>query len=214
MKKTLVILFIFFSTSSSWGGVFVEPYIGSGLGIFNNWRYGYSIGTRLGYSRWGLMMGVDASYSSFSSFTVGIDYVGPVCEIFPGLGQLTPCKALGDEWEPSTVGIYHNIFLGPTVAFGLPFIIDAYTSFGWNWASTSFKHHTIPVAGPAIKVGVSYLNLPFFRLNLETQMILLKCTDLEEVALSRCQDETKFQSVTPVFTGQIYISIPINTGLL
>ena len=215
MKKLLIILFVFFATSFSWGGIFVEPYIGSGLGVFNNWRYGYSIGTRLGYSKWGLVMGADASYSSFSYFDLGIDYIGPACETFSGLGQLAPCKVIsGNEYEQSDVGIYHNIFIGPSIAFGLPFIVDAYTSLGWNWVNTSYKTENIFIVGPGIKVGVSYLNLPFFRLNMEAQMLLLSCSALEENALQLCHEKTGFESVTAVLTGQIYVSIPINTGLL
>ncbi len=215
MKKILLILFIFLSVPSSWAGIFVEPYLGTGVGTFiNSWRYGYSLGGRLGYSRWGLMMGVDASYSSFSYFDFSIDYIGPECENAVGLGQLAPCKVLsGNEYEQSDVGIYHNIFLGPSVAFGLPFIIDAYASLGWNWSNTSYKRDNFSMDGPAVKVGVSYLNLPFLRLNLELQALLMECSNHDEIIQQSCQEKTTLNYANPIFIGQIYLSIPINTGI-
>ena len=214
MKKLLLLSFIFLFTPLSWASIAFEPYLGTGIGRFNSWRYGYSMGARVGYSRWGLEMGLDASYSSFSFFNLDIEYTGPECESAnaTGVSQIIPCEINSeDDYGQSGVGIYHNIFLGPSVSFGLPLIVDAYVSLGWIWSSTSYTQDVFSLKGPSAKVGVSYLNLPFLRINLELQAILLQCSNGDNKIQESCQGKTTLSYNKPIFIGQIYLSIPIDT---
>ena len=216
IKKFLLLSFVFLMVPCAWAGISVEPYAGTGIGKFNSWRYGYSAGARVGYSKWGVEIGLDAHYSRFLFFDLDVESIQPDCENTFGLSQIETCKVqpLSKYIEQTDVGIYNNFFLGPSVSFGLPLIVDGYASLGWTWSKTSFKQEIMSLAGPTAKVGVSYLNLPFLRVSLELQALLMGCTNNKESIQKICLKNTTFNYNVPVFIGQIYLSVPINTGLL
>jgi len=210
MLRFLFSLFIFpFATYAS---ISIEPYVGGGLAHFSEIYSGFSIGSRLGYKKWGLMSGVDISYAHFETLDIG-KQINQVCantqEARRGVTQLvdrTPCD---DNMEQAPTNVYNMTSIGPSVSFGLPLIINAYASIHWSWAKKQINiDKSFALSGPGAKLGISYLSLPFLQLNLELQGALLSCSNSLD---SECMEQN--DSNIPIWMGQIYISVPISTGL-
>lgn len=206
--------FLLFSNFST-AGLSFEPYLGTGIGGFylkNTTTYtGWSLGSRMGYSRWGMMLGVDASYISyepFESFQIIDPTDGVIQTAKKGISQL---KAIQTPKEPvlsSASANPYNVFtMGPVAVFGLPLIIDAYASA--MWAAASNKKEKLQ--GMGLKLGMSYLSLPFFSVNIEVQAInYFSCYSI--AANKACPSNT--ENLGQMYMMLIYVSSPINTGLL
>jgi len=204
----LLFLFPFFAYSS----ISIEPYIGGGIAYFDDLHSGFSIGSRLGYSNWGLMSGIDVNYAQFHSFDIGQKVKRQICDSNQGkrgVSQLVspPCD---EGTEQTAESLYNIISIGPSVSFELPLIIDAYASVIWSWVDKKMLsvQKSFSLSGPGAKLGISYLSLPFLQVNLEVQALILSCSSLDD----ECQEQNNIAN--PILMGQVYISVPINTGLL
>ena len=210
MLRFLFILFLLPLTAKA--GISIEPYVGGGLAYFGETHSGFSVGSRVGYKKWGLTSGVDISYSQFHIFDISQEAIRTVCnkgQESIGVAKIdVPFCDRDNEQNP--MNLYNIISVGPSISFGLPLILDAYASLTWSWVEKKMDHieKSFPLSGPGAKVGISYLSLPFFQLNLEVQALILSCSSVDE----KCQEQNNI--VNPVLMGQAYISVPIGTGLL
>lgn len=210
MVRFLFILFFFPLIAKA--SISLEPYIGGGLAYFGEMRAGFSGGSRVGYKKWGFTSGVDISYSQFHIFDIGQEIKQYPCNNNQGkIGMiqttLIPCDK---DIQREPLSVYNIISIGPSFSFGLPLIIDAYTSLTWSWADKQINkfQRSFAFSGPGIKIGASYLSLPFLQLNLEFQGLFLSCNSAD----TECNEQNNI--VNPVLMGQVYISVPISTGFL
>ncbi len=209
--RFLFILFLFpLCTQAS---ISLEPYVGGGLAYSGELSSGFSVGSRVGYKNWGLTLGADISYSQFHTFDIGQEINNNICDSNQGkfgVAQtaLIPCD---EDVQQDPLRVYSIISVGPSVSFGLPLIIDAYASLTWSWVDKKISkfQQSFFLSGPGMKIGVSYLSLPFLQLNLELQGLLLNCNSSD----TECQEQDSNRT-NPFFIGQLYISIPISTGFL
>ena len=214
MLRFLFILFLFPLFAQA--GIAIEPYAGGGLAHFGEMRSGFSVGGRIGYKNWGLMSGLDIGYSQFHIFDISQKAIRTICNNNQGrIGGVAGIKGVeldqcDRDAEQDSSSVYDIFSIGPSISFGLPLIIDAYASLTWSWAEKNINNlqKSFPLSGPGVKLGVSYLSLPFLQLNIEVQGLLLSCNSLDE----KCQEQNNITN--PIIMGQAYISIPIGTGLL
>ncbi len=211
MFRFLFVLFLL--PLSVQAGLSLEPYVGGGLSYFAEMRSGFSVGSRIGYTNWGLTLGADISYSQYHPLDIGQEVINTICDSNEGKygvaqTELIPCD---EGVQKNPLSVYNIISAGPSVSFGLPLIIDAYAALTWSWADKKINkfQQSFFLSGPGVKLGVSYLSLPFLQLNLEVQALLLNCG----VSDTECQEQDGNRA-NPIFIGQASISIPINTGFL
>ena len=217
MKRFCAVFALIFFSSFCQAGLSIEPFIGVG-GFLSNSKLYYvapSIGSRLGYSRWGLMMGVDAGYTGYSPFFRSYEVDQSVNPFQAGVSQVFPSAAK----ITSNAASYDVYYIGPSVSFGLPLFLDAYASLVWSWADSymniSSDQASLTLLGPGLKVGVSYLSLPFLSINLEFQALtFVSCVDSSKEKL--CKDYFKKQKglSETIFIGLLNLSVPISTGFL
>lgn len=210
MIQFLFILFLFPLLAQA--GLSIEPYAGGGLAYFGEMRSGFSIGSRIGYKKFGFTSGVDASYSQFYIFDLSQKANRTICENSPkGIGVAKIDIPFCDKnTEQNPVSVYNIMSVGPSVSFSLPLILSAYASITWSWVDKKIDNidKSFPLSGPGAKVGISYLSLPFLQLNIEAQALILSCGSMDE----KCQEQNNIPN--PVLMGYAYISIPISTGWL
>lgn len=209
MLKFLFTLFLFPLFAQA--GIAIEPYVGGGLAYFGEMHSGFSIGSRVGYRKWGLTSGVDVSYSQFHVFDLSEKAVRKVCDNTQntiGVAKIN-IPFCDQDTKQNPMHFYNIISVGPSVSFGLPLILDAYASLTWSWVDKKMNSidKSFPLSGPGAKIGISYLNLPFLQLNIEVQALILSCGSMDE----KCQEQNNMTN--PILMGQAYISIPIDTGL-
>ena len=97
--------------------------------------------------------------------------------------------------------------MGPSIVFGLPLIIDAYASVMWTIASNDKER----LQGAGLKIGASYLSLPFVSVNFELQTInYFSCYSISEGR--NCPPNA--ENLGQMYMILVYLSSPINTGLL
>ena len=211
MIRFLCVLFLF--PLSALADISLEPYIGGGGAYFSETQAGFSVGSRIGYKNWGLTLGADLSYAQFQSVDVGQKVLDNICESNEGKfgvaqAELLPCD---ENVQKNPISVYDIYSAGPSISFGLPFILDAYASLVWSWAEKKVNkfQQSFFLNGPGVKLGISYLSLPFLQLNLELQGLILNCASED----TECQEQDSGRA-NPVFMGQAYISIPISTGFL
>ena len=204
----LFILFLFPLLAQA--GIAIEPYAGGGLAYFGEMRSGFSVGSRIGYKKFGFTSGVDVSYSQFHIFDLGQEAVRTICENSPnniGIAKID-IPLCDKDTDQNPASVYNIMSVGPAVSFELPLILDVYASITWSWADKKIDNidKSFPLSGPGIKVGMSYLSLPFLQLNIEAQALVLSCGSMDE----KCQEQNNIPN--PVLMGYAYISIPISTG--
>ena len=216
MKRWILLgSFVLFSAFSK-ASISLEPYLGYGLGYFylsNPTAYtGLSLGSRFGYSQWGFMLGVDASYVKYTPFSrtsnipIPVDRIRETAE--RGLNQTRLLKAqTHSQLAESNANPYDVWMTGPSVVFGLPLIIDAYASVIWAVAVNESER----LQGAGFKVGASYLSLPFVSVNFELQTInYFSCYSISEGR--DCSPNAG--NLGQMYMVLVYLSSPINTGFL
>ena len=211
----LVSLFLF-CIPSAYASLSFEPYIGVGAGFFNMPKPYLNLtttGGRIGYTRWGLMMGGDISYAYYVPLNSNIilpNFDQNTSSAKRGLVQVAAPSSQGslDSIEPDYKA-YQVLTYGPSVSFTLPIVIDGYVSLVWSHA-ISPNHHQLSGAG--LKAGLSYLSLPFLSLNMELQIInYISCYSFKEEEI--CEDDNNIP-LGPSYMVHTYLSIPISTGWL
>ena len=217
MKRFLAVFALMSFSCLCQAGLSIEPFVGVG-GFISNSKLYYaapSIGSRLGYSRWGLMMGVDAGYTNYSPFFRSYEVDQSVAPFKAGVSQMVPAAAK----ITSDAASYDVYYIGPSVSFGLPLFLDAYASLIWSWADSytgiASSKASLTLSGPGLKVGMSYLSLPFLSINLELQALaFISCIDSSQNKM--CKDYFKKQKGLndTIFIGLLNLSVPISTGFL
>ena len=213
----LSLVFLLVPAQKSQASIAVEPYLGAGAAYFNNAHWGVNFGSRLGYSRWGLMTGIDIGYSVFPLISQNFQELDPTIpcqEESAGFSSTIACVFSGYTQKE---GDYDILSYGPSVSFSLPLIIDVYASILWSnaWRAgldDTNNQGSLSLSGPGFKIGVSYLSLPFLRINLELQSFYLGCSNSDSEVQKICLTHV---GVRQMFTtGLAVISVPISTGFL
>ena len=215
MRRLLVIIHFFILPHLCWASLAVEPFIGAGL-FFKNANLYYSapsVGARLGYSRWGLMIGIDVAFANYSPSTHLEQFrtLKPDSAYGGGVNQLLPSSVQSSN---NALFDFSVITIGPSVSFDLPLFFDAYASIIYAMANSDSSKTNISLEGAGVKLGVSYLSLPFVSINLEFQALnYFSCKDVSyNQACVDNSNESSFKGMT--YIGLVNLSFPINTGWL
>ena len=211
--KLFFIVVVFVLPWAGLAGISVEPYGSYGFAFKNKKLFHLlSPGARLGYTKWGLMMGVDGGLAYYSPVSISKDvqYESKQAASM-GFAQLSSPSVTSLNNQDNAFWV---ITVGPSVSFGLPFIVDAYASLVWAQGSgKDFKKNTkVKIGGAGVKTGISYLNLPFISINLEFQALnYFNCiTEGED-----CKEGSTGASLIGMnYVGLLSVSFPINTGIL
>ena len=205
MIQFLFILFLFPLLAQA--GLAIEPYAGGGLAYFGEMRSGFSIGSRIGYKKFGFTSGIDAGYSQFYIFDLSQEAARTICENRTdsiGIAKID-IPFCDKNTEQNPVSVYNIISAGPSVSFDLPLILSAYASITWSWVDKKIdnREKSFPLSGPGVKVGMSYLSLPFLQLNIEAQALILSCGSMDE----KCQEQNNIPN--PVLMGMPISASPL-----
>ena len=211
--KLFFIVAVFVLPWAAAAGISVEPYGSYGFSFKNQKLFHVlSPGARLGYTKWGLMMGVDGGLAYYSPVSIS-NSIQTKSNQLAGKGfiQLEPPSVTSPGHHSGALWI---MTVGPSVSFGLPFIVDAYASLLWiNGSGDDLDGNTkVQIGGAGVKAGISYLNLPFISVNLEFQALnYFNCITQGEVCKKGSYGSTLMGMH---YVGLLTVSVPINTGIL
>lgn len=208
--KKIVAFCFFIFPHLCWANLSIEPFIGGGL-FFKNSKmyYASGIGGRIGYSKWGLMMGLDLGLTRYSPSSNFESFVTPQADNKRGINQVTSVSILSSDSRDFS---FLAFTVGPSVSFGLPLFFDAYASLVYALAQSNQDNGNISLDGLGLKLGVAYLSLPFLSINLELQILNYFQCQIQSTR-ELCKEnspEDKLRDMTYIWL--INLSFPISTG--